>query len=131
MLLSAAAYGIRASVHGTTKYSPGQIVFSKDMILRTHIKANLEYIWQRRRKASEQNNLRENRRRIKYDYKEGDKVLLLPERNAPKLKLNLGPFKVVSYDKANGTLQIRRGQDIEPVNIRLVRPYFGRQSTET
>jgi len=40
-LLSAAAYGIRATVHGTTKFTPGQLVFSKDMILRTHIQADL------------------------------------------------------------------------------------------
>lgn len=43
-LLSAAAYAIRATVHGTTRYTPGQLVFSKDMILRTHIQADMELV---------------------------------------------------------------------------------------
>ena len=43
-MLSAAAYGIRATVHGTTGYSPAQMVFSKDMILRTHVEANLKLV---------------------------------------------------------------------------------------
>ena len=47
-------------------------------------------------------------------------------RMDPKLKLHQGPFKIVSYDKANGTLQIRRGNYIEPINVRLVRPFFRR-----
>jgi len=44
--LSAAAYayGIRATVHGTTLHSPGQLVFNKDMILRSHVETNVELI---------------------------------------------------------------------------------------
>ena len=124
-ILSAAAYGVRATVHGTTRYSPGQLIFSKDMILRTHIQANLEYLRQRRHKAATQNNLRENRRRIAHVYKPGDKILILTQRLDPKLQLHEGPYKVVDYNKANGTLQIKRGEYIEPINVRLVRPYFG------
>jgi transposase InsO family protein len=127
-LLSAAAYAIRATIHGTTHYTPGQLVFSKDMILRTHIQADMELVRLRRQRAAERNNERENKRRIKYKYKPGDKVLILPNRLDPKLKLNQGPYKVIHYNEANGTLQIRRGNYIEPINIRLVRPYFGRHS---
>jgi len=127
-LLSAAAYAIRATVHGTTRYTPAQLVFSKDMILRTHIQADMELVRLRRQRAAETNNKRENKRRIKYNYKPGDKVLILSNKLDPKLKLNQGPFKVIHYNEANGTLQIRRGNYIEPINIRLVRPYFGRHS---
>ena len=127
-LLSAAAYAIRATIHGTTRYTPGQLVFSKDMILRTHIQADMELVRLRRQRAAERNNVRENKRRIKYKYKPGDKVLILTNKLDPKLKLNQGPYKVIHYNEANGTLQIRRGNYIEPINIRLVRPYFGRHS---
>ncbi len=123
-MLTAAAYGIRSTVHGTTRYTPGQMIFSRDMILRTHMEADMELIRLRRRKAVEVNNARENRRRIAYQYKPGDKVLLLTQKLDPKLKLNPGPYKVEAFDPMNGTLQIRRGNYIEPVNIRLVRPYF-------
>ena len=125
-MLSAAAYGIRATVHGTTRYTPSQLVFNKDMILRTHMEADLEILRQRRRQAAENNNRKENRRRIAYDYKKGDKVLILTQRLDPKLQLHEGPYKVFEYNRANGTLQIKQGQFIEPINVRLVRPYFGK-----
>jgi len=43
----------------------------------------------------------------------------------PKLKLHQGPFVVRAYNKSNGTLHIERKNYVEPINIRLVRPYFG------
>jgi hypothetical protein len=127
-MLSAAAYGIRATVHGTTLQTPGQLVFHKDMILRSHIETNIELIRARRLKAIKANNERENKRRIAYDYQPGGYVLMLPNRLDPKLDLNKGPFQIVSYNKANGVLRIRRGNYVEPIHIRRVRPYFGRPS---
>jgi len=124
-LTSAAAYGIRATVHGVTQYSPAQLVFSKDMIVRTRMVADVELVRQRRQAAIAVNNARENKRRIAYDYKEGDKVLVLSGGLDPKLKLHEGPFRVVSFNKSNGTLHIRRKNYIEPINMRQVRPYFG------
>ena len=125
-LLSAAAYGIRATVHGTTLFTPGQLVFSKDMILRTHIDADYEFIRRRREAAAIKNNERENKRRIPYKYQVGGKVLFLNRYNDPKLKLRAGPFKIVGVNRDNGTLHIQRGQYIESINMRLVRPYFGK-----
>jgi transposase InsO family protein len=124
-ILSAAAYGIRATVHGTTQYTPAQLVFSKDMILRTTMEANMELVRQRRLTAIQRNNTRENKRRIAYDYKPGDKVLILAGGMDPKLKLHQGPYAVLSYNKSNGILHISRNNYVEPINVRLVRPYFG------
>ena len=125
-LLSAAAYGIRATVHGTTGFSPAQLAFSKDMILRTTMEANMELVRQRRQTAIHQNVKRENRRRIAYKYQPGDKVLILASsRLDPKLKLHEGPYTVLKFNASNGILHIRRKNYVEPINIRLVRPYFG------
>ena len=124
-LTSAAAYGIRATVHGVTKFSPGQMVFKKDMILRTHMEADTELVRQRRQAAIAVNNARENRRRIAHRYKKGDQVLILSGGMDPKLQLHQGPFRVLSYNVSNGTLHIRRNNYIEPINIRQVRPYYG------
>ena len=125
-MLSAAAYGIRAAVHGVTQYTPGQLVFGKDMILRSTMEANLELVRQRRQAAAIKSNERENKRRIAYDYKEGDQVLILSGGTMdPKLKPHQGPFKVLSFNKSNGTLHIQRNNYVEPINMRLVRPYFG------
>ena len=106
-------------------FSPAQIIFQKDMILRTNMLADIELIRQRREAAIRKNNDRENRRRIAYDYKAGDKVLILSGGLDPKMRLHQGPYRVVSYNKSNGTLHIIRKNYLEPINIRNVRPYFG------
>ncbi|CAB9522987.1 Transposon Tf2 [Seminavis robusta] len=124
-LTSAAAYAMRATVHGVTKYSPSQLVYQRDMILRTKMEADVERVRQRREAAIQVNNTRENRRRIAHNYKKGDHVLIKSSSMDPKMQLNVGPFKVVSFNKASGTLHIQRRNYIEPINIRLVRPYFG------
>lgn len=124
-LTSAAAYAMRATVHGVTQYTPAQLVFSRDMILRTKMIADIELVRQRREAAIQANNARENKRRIKYDYQAGDKILILANPLDPKLKLHQGPYPVVNYDKATGTLHIQRKNYVEPINIRNVRPYFG------
>ena len=71
------------------------------------------------------NNARENRRRIAHNYQAGDKALALSQSLDPKLKLHQGPYEVISYTKATGTLHIQRNNYVEPINIRNVRPYFG------
>jgi transposase InsO family protein len=124
-LTSAAAFGIRATVHGTTKYTPAQLVFNKDLILRTNMEANVELVRQRRMEAIQKNNQKENRRRIAYNYKVGDKVLILSNFMDPKLQLHRGPYRVLSFNKSNGTLHIKRNNYVEAINIRNVRPYFG------
>ena len=126
-IFSAAAYGIHATVHGTTLYTPGQIVFNKDMILRTNILVNTELIRQRRQAAGIKNNIRENKRWIPYKYEPGGKVLLLTRYLDPKLKLKEGPYTIESVNSKNGILHIKRGQYVEPISMRLVRPYFGKE----
>ena len=126
-MTSAAAFAIRSTVHGVTQYTPGQLVFNKDMILRTHMVADIELVRKRREAAIYKNNLRENKRRIPYKYEEGQQVLLLRGGLDPKLQVHDGPFKVRGYDKASGTLYIQRNKYIESVNVRLVRPYFGKR----
>jgi len=118
-MLSAAAYGLRATVHGTTLATPGQLVFNKDMILRSHMETNLELVRQRHTAAAIKNNERENKRRIAYNYKAGDWILIkaLPPPHEPKMALNKGAFKVVAFNKANGTLTIERGRYTEPINV--------------
>jgi transposase InsO family protein len=127
-LLSAAAYGVRATVHGTTMCTPGQLVFSKDMILRSNMEANIELVKRRRLAAIVQNNERENKRRVAYKYQPGGYIVILTNRMDPKLQLNRGPYRIVSYNPANGVLRIKRGNYVEPIHSRLVRPYFGRPS---
>ena len=124
-ITSAAAYAIRATVHGVTKYTPSQLVFAKDMILRTTVEANVKLARQRREAAISTNNERENKSRVAHTYKKGDWILILSQHLDPKLQLHPGPFKVLSYNSGSGTLYIQRKHYVESINIRNVRPFYG------
>jgi len=89
-LTSAAAYVMRATVHGVTKCTPSQLLFAKDMILRTPMEANVEIARQRREAAISQNNARENKSRVAHNYKKRDWVLILSRHLDPKLQLHPG-----------------------------------------
>lgn len=78
-------------------------------------------------KAIITNNTNENKCHIAYQYKAGDQVLIFSGGLDPKLQLHHGPSRVLSFDRASGTLHIQRHNYIEPINMRNVRPYFGRK----
>ena len=90
------------------QYAQHNEIISKDLLLRTKMQTNMELVRQRRQGSIEQNNKRENRRRIKHTYQAGDKVLILPNMMDPKMPLNQGPYKVLSYDESSGTVRIQR-----------------------
>jgi hypothetical protein len=129
-MLSAAAYAIRSTVHTVTGFSPGQLAFGRDMLLRTKQMPDVDIIRQRRAQAITKNNAQENKRRIKFDYKEGGAVMIRPNDNDPKLKPNEGPYRIVNYDRDTGTLKIQRRGYVESINIRRVIPFFGRVPTK-
>ena len=57
--------------------------------------ANVDLVRRRRQAAIIQNNERENKRCTNYEYKKGDRILILSDSMDPKLQLHQGPFKVV------------------------------------
>ena len=69
------------------------------------------------------NNQRGNAKRIKHEYKKGEKVLL-KEDNMSKLGKNpySGPY-IIRKVNNNGTVLLKRGTVLEPINIRLLKPY--------
>lgn len=75
-ILSAAAFAVRSTYHTTLRKTPGQLVFGRHMIFNTTHIANWEVIRQNKQKLIDKNNKRENAKRVKHDYKVGDKVLL-------------------------------------------------------
>jgi transposase InsO family protein len=122
--LSAAAYAIRSTVHTTLEASPAQLVFGRDMLLPITFRANWARIRERRQEEMTRNNRRENQRRIRHEYKVGDKVLLDTPGILPKLRTpRSGPY-VVQQVHTNGTVRIQRGAISERVNIRRLTPFF-------
>ena len=71
-VLASVAFGIRATVHTTTRATPAQLVFGRDMILNIKHEADWNYIRQRKQLLIDKNNTNENARRKAYTYKVGE-----------------------------------------------------------
>ena len=69
-------------------------------------------------------NLKENIKRVDYDYQIDDKVYVIKDGIYRKLEaLKLGPF-VITDVYTNGTVRIQRGNVNEHINIRRLEPHF-------
>ena len=121
-ILSATAFAVRATYHTTLQKSPGQLVFGRDMIFNIKHQANWEFIQQRKQDIINQNNARENAKRIPHEYKQGDLVLLRIGTEYKYEQPYSGPHKVEEVFQ-NGTVRITKGAVTETVNIRRLQPY--------
>jgi hypothetical protein len=98
-------------------------VFGRDAILNTKFDANWKFIRDRKQRAINQNNQKENSKRISHKYKVGDVVLY---RNDYLAKFSQdpydGPYNIVQVN-TNGTVRLQMGAVTDTVNIRLLKPY--------
>jgi hypothetical protein len=73
--LSIATQAMCTSIHTTLKSSPGSLVFNRDMILNITLIADWHAITQKCEHLINENLMRENHKRICYDYVPNQKVL--------------------------------------------------------
>ncbi len=121
-LLAAVMFATRATYHTTLKATPMQLVFGRDAILNTKFEANWKLIKQNKQKRIQQNNANENKKRIRHEYKRGDKVFF---KELEKNKFGNNPYSgpyVIRKVQNNGTVIIKRGSVLETINIRLIKP---------
>ena len=125
--LAAAAYGIRSTFHTSLEATPAELVFGRNMLLPVQFKADWQAIRARRQKIINENNERENSKRIEHTHKVGDTVSLARPGILRKLRSRRdGPHTVEKvYD--NGTIGIRKGAVFERVNIRRVQPFYEKE----
>ena len=124
--LSAAAYAIRSTYHTTLEATPAELVFGRHMLLPIQFKANWEAIRARRQQVINENNARENSRRIAHTYKVGDTVSKKRPGILPKMRRKRdGPYTVTKV-YSNGTVSIQNGATFERINIRRLAPYTER-----
>ncbi len=86
--------------------------------------ADWQKIGESRQRLTDLNNAHENKSRIDYDYKDGQKVLLRKEgilRNAESI-WHKGP-RLITTVHMNGTITIQCGIKIDRINIRRVKPF--------
>jgi hypothetical protein len=104
-------------------FSPGALVFGRDMHLAIPIAADIISISENRQLQTDARVFRENQRRTLHEYKVGDHVFVNNHfSSGDKLKPAwTGPFSILQVH-TNGTVTVRRGQVHERISIRRVKP---------
>ena len=86
--------------------------------------ADWKAIGQCRQELVDQNNVRENKNRVDFDYRTGQKVFLQKEGILRKAETRYkGPYAITEVH-TNGTIRIQRGSWSKRLNIRRVTPYY-------
>ena len=121
-LMSSVAWALRTVYHSTLKSSSGQLTFGRDMVINSTYLANWHQISETRAQNTLRTNLRENAKRISHDYKVGDMVIIVVDKNARKLACPSAPKKITQvHCNGNVTLKISRAVT-ERINIRRIKP---------
>jgi hypothetical protein len=111
-----------STYHTVLKASPGAAIFGRDMLFDIPFIADWQKIGEHRQRLTDLNNAPENKGRIDYDYKVGEKVLLRKEgilRNAESI-WHRKPWLITSV-YTNGTITVQCGNKIDRMNIRRVK----------
>ena len=122
-ILAATMFAVRSTVSTTTRATPSQLVFGRDAIFNIPFKANWDFIKQRKQEIINKNNKKENSKRLDYEYKIGQKILV---ETYSKTKFGqaeyVGPYPIVTINN-NGTLRYKKGLITDVVNLRKAVPY--------
>ena len=125
--VASAQHAINASIHMTTRETPGALTYNRDMILPVQTIADWECIRHGKQEMIQRNNLLENSKRKTFDWQPGMKILL-EDKSGPKLRPKYpGPFQI---DKVhtNGTVTNKIKERVfQRVNIRRIKPYYSRE----
>ena len=106
-------------------FSPGALVFGRDMFLDIPIVSDILTISKARQIKIDRRLIQANMKRRFYDYKVGDQVYCLTARKSKVHPVYTGPHAIESVH-TNGTVTIRRGPNIrDRVNIRQIKPAKG------
>ena len=123
-ILSSVAWAVRSSYNNTTNATPAQLVFGRDMMFNLSTLVNWKELSLRKQALVDKANLRENKKRIDYDYQAGDLVYKLKDGILRKLESpKEGPYPITEVF-TNGTVRIQRGMVNERINIRRLEPHF-------
>ncbi len=122
IVLSGAAWAICSTYHTVLKASPGAAIFGRDMLFDIPFIADWQKIVERWQQPTDLNNARENKGRIDYDYKVGQKVLVWKEGILRKSESiwHRKPWLITSVH-TNGTIMVQCGNKLEWMNIQKVK----------
>jgi hypothetical protein len=124
VFLDNAACAIRSTYHTVLKASPGATIFGQDMLFDIPFVADWRKIGEQRQSLTNCGNQRENAKQIDYDYKVGDKVLVINEGILCKAESAYGkePWTITTVH-TNGTIRIQCRTKMEQLGIWRVEPF--------
>jgi len=126
-VLTNASWAIRSTYHTVLKASPGAAIFGRDMLFDIPFIADWKKIGDYRQRQTDQNTIRENQKRIDYDYAVGGKVLIFKDGILRKAESPKQPEPwTITIVHTNGTIRVTRGTKSERINVRRVEPFFER-----
>jgi hypothetical protein len=119
-----AVWAIRSTHHTVLKASPGAAIFGRDMLFDIPFVADWNQIGDYRQSQTDRSKKRENNKRVDYDYKVGDKVLIRKDGILRKAESiwRKEPWTITTVH-TNGTIRIQCGTKSERINIRRVTPF--------
>jgi hypothetical protein len=119
-----AVWAIRSTYHTVLKASPGVAIFGRDMLFDIPFVADWHKIGDYRQRQTDRSNIRENKKRVHYDYKVGDIVLIRKDGILHKAESiwKKEPWTITTVH-TNGTIRIQCGTKLERINIRRVTPF--------
>jgi hypothetical protein len=125
VFLDNAAWAICSTYHTVLKASPGAAIFGRNMLFNIpFLIAKWNKIGDYRQHEIDLNTVRIYSKRVDYDYKIGDKVLVTQEGILRKAEspYSKEPWTITTVHM-NGTIRIQRGTQSERINIRRVIPF--------
>ncbi len=93
--LSITMHAMRAGIHSTLGSSPGSLTFNRDMFLNILLIADWHAITQRREHLINDNLIRENQKRRRYDYVPPQTVLKKKWKPRKLGERTRGPYRVL------------------------------------
>ena len=124
--LTNATWAISSTYHMVLKASPGAAIFGRDMLFDIPFIADWNKIGDYRQRQTDRNTRCENKTRVDWDYKVGEKVLVCKDGILHKTESRYDgdPWTIMSVH-TNGTIRVQCGIKSKRLNIRRVTPYFG------
>jgi hypothetical protein len=118
IFLADAAWAICSTHHTVLKASSDAVIFGQDMLFDIPFIADWKIIGEHRQRLTDLNTAHENKDRIDYDYKVGQKILV---RNNGILRKALSTWQkdlwTITTVHTNGTIMIQRRNKLERLNI--------------
>ena len=106
--LTNAAWAIRSTYHTVLKASPGAAIFGRNMLFNIPFLADWNKIGEYRQHQTDLNTKRENKTRVDYDHKVGDKVLVRKDGILRKTESHYqsDPWTITTVH-TNGTIRVQ------------------------